>query len=271
MKTGSFLSHPPSKSFQISDLRMARRTSSRSARMDERTEKVRTAGIWPHMTYCEAISWMRIPECLVQSPAYDSQARTRNQADFPTRCSAQTSYRRNGVVEKSLSLSLYIYIYIYIHCYTQTHVYLSLSIYIYIYIYIYVGRGRKVFAILLTQLTADPAMTVLNSENGENYFKTIPESMYTLLIYGTFLDNLGAPARPRCLPARLRLREYTYERIYMRERERDRYIDRDWAARFLRSGGQALRAACPPCQTSPARPASLPARPPARQNERERV
>jgi voltage-gated sodium channel len=49
-----------------------------------------------------------------------------------------------------------------------------------------------VFAILLTQLTADPAMTVLNSENGENYFKTIPESMYTLLIYGTFLDNLAA-------------------------------------------------------------------------------
>jgi len=49
-----------------------------------------------------------------------------------------------------------------------------------------------VFAILMTQLTADPAMTVLSADSGANYFENIPESMYSLLIYGTFLDNIAA-------------------------------------------------------------------------------
>mmetsp|Transcript_13072 Transcript_13072/g.33698 ORF Transcript_13072/g.33698 Transcript_13072/m.33698 type:complete len:742 (+) Transcript_13072:107-2332(+) len=45
-----------------------------------------------------------------------------------------------------------------------------------------------VFAILMTQLT--DGSPIYDPEH-ENYFKSIPTSMYSLLLYGTFLDNLG--------------------------------------------------------------------------------
>jgi len=45
-----------------------------------------------------------------------------------------------------------------------------------------------VFAIAFTQLCAETPM-------GEKYFPTVPSSMFTLLIYGTLLDNIGLISR----------------------------------------------------------------------------
>lgn len=45
-----------------------------------------------------------------------------------------------------------------------------------------------VFAIAFTQLCSE-------SNIGQKYFNTVPDSMFTLLIYGTLLDNIGALAR----------------------------------------------------------------------------
>lgn len=45
-----------------------------------------------------------------------------------------------------------------------------------------------VFAIAFTQLTTETRV-------GDKYFRTVPDSMFTLLIYGTLLDNIGVMAK----------------------------------------------------------------------------